>query len=93
MHYVISYDIGNDRSRTRLSELLDRYGTRVNYSVYECELSQRKLDGLIYEIERKKLVNDDLDSLRFYYIHENAVARSFELANRPDPFEREDMTV
>jgi len=93
MKYVVSYDIGNDKRRTKLSTLLEKYGTRVNYSVYECELNQTKFDKLLYEIELKKLVNKKYDSLRFYYIHEAAMSRSFEFANRADPFEYEEMFI
>ncbi len=93
MKYVISYDISNDKRRTKLATLLDKYGTRVNYSVYECELNQTKFDKLLYEIELKKLINKKYDSLRFYYIHQKALDRSFEFANRADPFEYEEMFV
>ena len=50
MNFLITYDISNDKRRTKLSTHLDKYGTRVNYSVYECELNQTKLDKLLYEI-------------------------------------------
>ncbi|MEN4045383.1 CRISPR-associated endonuclease Cas2 [Sulfurimonas sp. NWX367] len=93
MKYVISYDIANDKHRTKLSTLLDKYGTRVNYSVYECELSQRQFDKLLYEIELKKFINKKYDSLRFYYIHEKSVGRCFEFANRAEPFEYEEMFI
>ncbi len=36
---VIAYDIAEDRRRTQVSTLLEDYGVRVNYSVFECELS------------------------------------------------------
>jgi len=93
MKYVVTYDISNDKRRTKLATLLDKYGIRVNYSVYECELNQTKFDKLLYEIELKKLINKKYDSLRFYYIHEAAMPRSFEFANRSDPFEYEEMFV
>lgn len=93
MHYLITYDISNDKRRTKLSELLDKYGIRVNYSVYECELNQSKLDKLLYEVELKKLLNKKYDSLRFYHIHQNSLARSFDVANRADPFEAKEMFV
>jgi len=93
MKYVVTYDISNDKRRTKLSTLLEKYGLRVNYSVYECELNQTKFDKLLYEIELKKLINKKYDSLRFYYIHEKAMSRSFEFAKRADPFEYEEMFI
>lgn len=47
MHFVVAYDITNDKRRKKLSDLLDTYGTRVNYSVYEIELNETKYDKLI----------------------------------------------
>ena len=93
MHYLITYDISNDKRRTKLSELLNTYGIRVNYSVYECILNQTKLDKLLYVIELKKLINKKYDSLRFYNIHQNSLTKSFEVANGANPFEIKEMFV
>jgi CRISPR-associated protein Cas2 len=93
MHLLITYDISNDKRRTKLSTLLDKYGYRVNYSVYECELNQTKLDKLIYEIELQKLINKKYDSLRFYHICQNCLPKCFEYANREEPFEIKEMFV
>jgi CRISPR-associated protein Cas2 len=90
MYYLITYDIANDKRRTKLATLLDEYGIRVNYSVYECELSETKKEKLLYEIELKKLLNKKYDSLRFYHIHKSSLQSSFEFCNRADPFEVEE---
>lgn len=87
MKYVITYDISNDKRRTKLSDLLGAYGVRVNYSVFEVEINQTKLDKLLYEIELKKLINKKYDSLRFYHLCENCVTKSFDVGNRADAFE------
>ncbi len=93
MTFVVTYDISNDKRRTKLSDLLGTYGVRVNYSVFECELNQTKLDKLLYEIELKKLINKKYDSLRFYHLCKNCVPKSFDIANRADPFEEEEMYI
>ena len=93
MYFLITYDISNNKNRTKLSELLDKYGTRVNYSVYECELNKIKLEKLIYEVEIKALVNKKYDSFRFYHIHKSSLSKSFELANKSEPFEAQEMFV
>ena len=41
--YVISYDIADDKRRTRVFELLLGYGDHVQYSVFLSDLSQREL--------------------------------------------------
>lgn len=93
MKYIITYDISNDKRRTKLSDLLGAYGSRVNYSVFECELSASKKEKLLYEIELKKLINKKYDSLRFYHICENCISKSFDIGNREDPFEEQNLFV
>ncbi len=93
MNFLITYDISNNKRRTKLSELLDKYGTRVNYSVYECELTQRKLDKLLVEVELKKLVDKKYDSFRFYHICKNCIPKSFEFTQREEPFEPKEMFI
>ena len=93
MKYVITYDISNDKRRTKLADLLGKYGMRVNYSVFEIELNQTKLDKLLYEIELKKLINKKYDSLRFYHLCQNCVSKSFDICNRENPFEEQNMYI
>ena len=93
MKYVITYDISNDKRRTKLSDLLETYGVRVNYSVFEIELNQTKLNKLLYEIELKKLINKKYDSLRFYHLCKNCAAKSFDIRDREEPFEERSMFV
>lgn len=93
MRYVVAYDITNDKRRKKLSDLLDTYGTRVNYSVYEIELNQTKHRKLLREIEEKELINKKYDSIRFYHICENCLPKCSELSNAPDPFAHKDMFI
>lgn len=93
MHYVVAYDVTNDKRRKKLAEHLEKYGTRVNYSVFEIELNRTKYLKLLDEIEQKKLINKKYDSVRFYHICENCLTKSFDLSNAPDPFEIKEMFI
>lgn len=62
--YVVAYDIPCDKRRQRVSDLLEGYGRRVQYSVFECLLSTAKYDELRQRL--RKRVNLDEDSVRFY---------------------------
>ena len=44
--YVISYDISNDRARSKIADEIENYGRRVQYSVFECEISDEQLKKL-----------------------------------------------
>lgn len=45
-HYIVSYDISDDKRRTEVYELLLGYGDHVQYSVFLCELNAVELSGL-----------------------------------------------
>ncbi len=61
--YLISYDITNDRARTRLAHLLEEYGQRVQYSVFEVWLSEVELARLR---SRLAFVVEEEGSVRLY---------------------------
>ena len=42
MLYVVSYDIPDDRRRTRVHSALTGYGTWVQFSVFECFLDRKQ---------------------------------------------------
>ena len=44
--YVISYDISDDRTRSKVAHLLEAHGRRVQYSVFEVWLDARELAKL-----------------------------------------------
>lgn len=49
---VISYDIADDKMRTRFSRMLTKYGAiRLQYSVYEVCNTKRIIDNIILKIE------------------------------------------
>lgn len=73
MRYVISYDIEENRMRTKLSKLLEGYGVRVQYSVFECELSERRFREL-YE-KTFRLTEGMEGSVRFYSICKNCESK------------------
>ena len=62
--YVVAYDIRSDRHRVRLSKLLEKYGVRVNYSVFECMFTPGQL-----KLVKKRvgsMLNPKYDSVIFY---------------------------
>lgn len=48
---IVTYDIHNDKLRTKFGKLLKKYGRRLQYSVFEIKNSQRILNLLVTEIE------------------------------------------
>ncbi len=61
--WMIAYDITDNRRRQNIAKLLENYGKRVQYSVFECHLK----DSMFDEMMNKLVVfMEDSDSLRCY---------------------------
>ena len=63
MFHVVSYDIPDDRRRTAIAKTLLDYGSRVQYSTFECILDEKLLDEMIKRLSR--IVSEE-DSVRIY---------------------------
>ena len=64
MLIVVSYDVPNDRRRTRLAHALKDFGERVQYSVFECRLDAPSLEKLSRRV--KALIDPEEDRVRIY---------------------------
>ncbi|WP_295435975.1 CRISPR-associated endonuclease Cas2 [uncultured Thiodictyon sp.] len=64
--YVASFDISDDRLRRRVGDLLLRYGERVQRSVFEIIVRDRRDLDMLRE-DLRALVGED-DDIRFYRI-------------------------
>ena len=91
MKYLITYDIENNKRRKKVSDELEAYGYRVNFSVFECKLNKTKMKNLVKKLE--ELIDKKKDSLRFYHVCENCVPKSFELCNREEIFEKREYFI
>lgn len=59
MIYLVSYDIVDDKKRTRLHKMLKNFGARNQYSVFECDLDGKKYVELEYKIRKIKIEQGD----------------------------------
>lgn len=73
MFFVVSYDISDDRRRTRLHRALKGFGMRVQYSVFECILDEPEVARLKTIVHR--IIKRDADHVRYYRLCENCVSR------------------
>ena len=85
---VVIYDITNNKKRRLVSDILEGYGTRVNKSVFECELkSEKQKQHLIKEL--KAIFDPKTDSIRIYKLCQTCIANALELGKHPEPFDRD----
>ena len=50
---VVSYDISDDKLRTKLSKYLSKFGHRLQYSVFEVDNSKRIVDNIVTDIKNR----------------------------------------
>ena len=46
-HYIISYDITDNKQRSRLANILLDYGDRMQKSVFEADLDDKNLNDIL----------------------------------------------
>jgi len=64
MYVLVSYDIVDNKTRTRVMKLLKNFGERIQQSVFECELDEAHYRRMKKGVER--LIDSELDSVRYY---------------------------
>jgi len=67
-HYLICYDIADDKRLRKVAKIMEDYGERVLYSVFECFLTPVQLESLRRVVE--PILDPLEDSIRYYVICE-----------------------
>lgn len=73
--WIISYDIRENKRRNQVARELKNYGTRVQYSVFECLIPNEKAQKLTAKLEQ--VIDHKEDSIRFYKICESCQNKIF----------------
>ena len=90
MQIVLVYDIPDDKRRTRLRKTLLSFGTPVQYSVFECDLTQRQLARM--EKAVRAVMKPEEDNVRYYQLCRSCV-RSAEVFGGQPVTERKEVYV
>ena len=80
MFWVVCYDIVNDKRRREVVTVLESYGQRGQYSVFECDITDRQqmtLKGKLAEV-----IDEDEDDVRFYPLNGADIKRIDTLGKR-----------
>ncbi|NWF57469.1 MAG: CRISPR-associated endonuclease Cas2 [Syntrophaceae bacterium] len=73
MFVVVSYDVVDDRKRTKIAKAMKSYGERVQKSVFECRIDDRQFMRMKKALESIMDMNED--SVRFYFLCKGCVDR------------------
>ena len=65
MFVVVSYDISEDKRRTKIHSILKSYGQWTQYSIFECNLTETQYAKLRSRLA--KVIKTE-DSVRFYFL-------------------------
>ena len=90
--FIIVYDIPDDKRRTKLAKLLDDFGDRVQWSVFEVQARGDDLDVLKKRTQR--IVDPEEDRVRVYPLCRNCIEKVVDWG-RPGglPFDEPDVIV
>lgn len=74
MLVVVSYDVntqseGGQKRLRRVAKLCEKYGQRVQFSVFECLVDPVQWTELKFQLE--KTIDKETDSLRYYFLGAN----------------------
>lgn len=64
MFVTVSYDIPDDKRRNKIARTLKDYGERIQYSVFECNITNEQYLQLLKRITN--IVLPEKDTVRFY---------------------------
>jgi CRISPR-associated protein Cas2 len=70
MNILVTYDVGDTESKAgqrrlrRVATICKNFGQRVQFSVFECEISEAQFETM--KAQLLKTIDKNLDNLRFY---------------------------
>ena len=87
MDVLVTYDIADTETKRasrlrRIADVCEKYGQRVQFSVFECRLSKARLARLVGEME--DIIDGERDSVRVYRFQGGIEAATLCLGRRQD---------
>lgn len=70
---VVAYDIADDRRRLRVVKILEKYGVRANFSVFECMFTESQF--LKVQQSLKERMKEREDTIVYYTICVNCYTK------------------
>ena len=82
--WIVAYDSPSDQRRRKLSQLLQGYGQRLQWSVFECRLREDQFHALRWQLERR--IDSGQDRVCFWPVAGQQVASIVVMGlSPPDP--------
>lgn len=74
MYMIIAYDIADSKRLLRVAKIMEDYGQRVQYSIFEAALSPLHSDMMQRRVE--KVINKEFDGVKYYPLCEKCLQRA-----------------
>jgi len=71
--YVVTYDVSDTKRRDKVVKIMESIGTRMNFSVFECMLTDIQYQNMIKRLE--KIVSQREDRINIYPLCMECYAR------------------
>lgn len=82
---LISYDIANDKKRTKFNKYIKKFGVRLQYSVYQITNSERILENIVNDINNKFAKSfDETDSIYIFNLSNSCKVLKYGYAKHED---------
>ncbi len=76
MLVLVCYDVVKTKKRTQMVKILESYGTRVQFSVFECDVEKKQMNDLHAKLKKIMVESpEEGDSVRFYKLCEKCVGQ------------------
>jgi len=82
-HWLICYDIEDNKERNRIYKCLLTYGKPVQKSVFEVTFPDRKWKMQQAMIEQLRQIASENANIRFYHLGKESLKKSWTLNNDP----------
>lgn len=57
--YVVTYDISDSKRRDKVMKIMEAAGTRMNYSVFECMMTETQYKKLVERLSKIVMAKED----------------------------------
>lgn len=71
---IVAYDVLDRRRLRRIAAMMEQYGVRVQFSVFECRLNKERMTRLLDDI--KRVINRRHDKVTLIALCQSCVQRS-----------------
>lgn len=82
---IVTYDISNDKKRTKFAKYLEKFGNRIQYSVFRIENSDRILKVILADLNNRFIKKfDQEDSVYVFRLNPNCEVHRFGFAKNEE---------